>query len=202
MATATGENLDYDLAYRPARNSSFGSEYCETHVDAHFGFYRRLALTVRISKWFGFQVEHPNKGLLFESFQVQALRKRAPVPTITGSFRMASAESAGGSAWNCSVGTASSNDGKRSTVRPVAHHLRPARSERRCITKWCANYGHDSKRKLACVRACAYVRRIRLFAAVGVILIKEMLKELCLAHCRGNEAGQMNRYNRLNETTG
>jgi hypothetical protein len=67
------------LAYRPARNSSFGSEYCETHVDAHFGVYRDGADG---EDFHGLvPVEHPNKGLLYESFQVQALRKWAPVRT-------------------------------------------------------------------------------------------------------------------------
>ena len=65
------------LAYRPARNSSYGSEYCETHVDAHFGVYRDGKDGEDFKGMV--PVEHPNKGLLFESFQVQALRKWAPV---------------------------------------------------------------------------------------------------------------------------
>ena len=78
------------LAYRPARNASFGSEYCETHVDAHFGVYRDGKSGKE--EFHGMvPVEHPNKGILFESFQVQALRKWAPVRTYhrlipTGAF--------------------------------------------------------------------------------------------------------------------
>ncbi|MDR3405893.1 MAG: S8 family peptidase [Chthoniobacter sp.] len=68
------------LAYRPARNPSFGSEYCETHVDAHFGVYRDGKDGKEEFKGM-VPVEHPNKGALFESFQVQALRKWAPVRT-------------------------------------------------------------------------------------------------------------------------
>lgn len=67
------------LAYRPARNPNFGSEYCETHVDAHFGVYRDGKDGEEFKGMV--PVEHPNKGILFESFQVQALRKWAPVRT-------------------------------------------------------------------------------------------------------------------------
>ncbi|MBI5818677.1 MAG: S8 family peptidase [Verrucomicrobia bacterium] len=67
------------LAYSPARNPSFGSEYCETHVDAHFGVYRDRKGKEEFSGLV--PVEHPNKGILFESFQVQTLRKWAPVRT-------------------------------------------------------------------------------------------------------------------------
>lgn len=67
------------LAYRPARNPSYGSEYCETHVDAHFGVYRDEKDGEKFKGMV--PVEHPNKGVLFESFQVQALRKWAPVRT-------------------------------------------------------------------------------------------------------------------------
>jgi len=71
--------ISMTLAYRPARNPSFGSEYCETHVEAHFGIYRDVKGG---EKFIGqVPVEHPNKGILFESFQVQALRKWAPVRT-------------------------------------------------------------------------------------------------------------------------
>ncbi len=67
------------LAYPPARNPDFGAEYCETHVDAHFGVY----VDKNGKDKFKGQVpvEHPNKGRLHEAFQVQALRKWAPVRT-------------------------------------------------------------------------------------------------------------------------
>jgi serine protease AprX len=67
------------LAYTPARNPSYGSEYCETHVDAHFGVYQDIKGKEKFSGQV--PVEHPNKGLLYESFQVQSLRKWAPVRT-------------------------------------------------------------------------------------------------------------------------
>lgn len=64
------------LAYPPARNPSFGSEYCETHVNASFGTYNeREEFKGQVP------VEHANKGLLYESFQVKALRKWASVRT-------------------------------------------------------------------------------------------------------------------------
>jgi hypothetical protein len=64
------------LAYPPARNPSFGSEYCETHVNASFGTYNeREEFKGQVP------VEHANKGMLWESFQVKALRKWASVRT-------------------------------------------------------------------------------------------------------------------------
>lgn len=74
----TGE-IWMTLAYRPARNASFGSEYCETHVSAHFGVYTGDG----DGEAFKGMVppEHANPGQLYESFQVQSLRKWAPVRT-------------------------------------------------------------------------------------------------------------------------
>jgi serine protease AprX len=64
------------LAYHPTRNPNFGSEYCETHVNASFGTYDgKEEFKGRVP------VEHTNKGLLYESFQVQSLRKWASVRT-------------------------------------------------------------------------------------------------------------------------
>jgi hypothetical protein len=67
------------LAYPPARNTNFGSEYCETHVSAHFGVYTGDG---KAEKFDGkVPPEHANKGQLYESFQVKNLRKWAPVRT-------------------------------------------------------------------------------------------------------------------------
>jgi hypothetical protein len=74
----TGE-IWMTLAYPPARNPNFGSEYCETHMGAHFGVYRDDG---KKEKFVGMvPPEHANRGVLYESFQVQALRKWAPVRT-------------------------------------------------------------------------------------------------------------------------
>jgi hypothetical protein len=68
------------LAYPPLRNPNWGSEYCETHVNAHFGVYRDDKQKGEV---FSGQVppEHTNPGELYESFQVSNLRKWAPVRT-------------------------------------------------------------------------------------------------------------------------
>jgi hypothetical protein len=78
------------VAFRPARNPRWGSEYCETHIDAHFGvwFRQRSRETRRETVKFKGLVppEHKNPGVLFESFQVEHLRKWAPVRTYFGSL--------------------------------------------------------------------------------------------------------------------
>lgn len=78
------------VAFAPARGARWGSEYCETHIDAHFGVYRN-----QVSKKTG-QVkpkflglvppEHKNPGVLYESYQVEKLRKWAPVRTYYGNL--------------------------------------------------------------------------------------------------------------------
>ena len=78
------------VAFEPARGSRWGSEYCETHVDAHFGVYRdRVSRTTgEISTEFRGLVppEHKNPGILYESYQVAKLRKWAPVRTYYGNL--------------------------------------------------------------------------------------------------------------------
>lgn len=73
------------LAYPPKRNPAYGSEYCETYIDAHFGVMRdgKDKKTGRPKEDFKGLVppEHNNPGELFESFQVERLRKWAPVRT-------------------------------------------------------------------------------------------------------------------------
>jgi hypothetical protein len=76
------------VAFAPARGSRWGSEYCETHVDAHLGVYRTQVSRrtgVVTTKFVGLvPPEHKSPGLLYESYQVEKLRKWAPVRTYYG----------------------------------------------------------------------------------------------------------------------
>ena len=76
------------VAFRPTRGARWGTEYCETNIDAHFGVYRgqkSRETGVVISKFVGLvPPEHKNIGLLYESYQVEKLRKWAPVRTYYG----------------------------------------------------------------------------------------------------------------------
>lgn len=78
------------VAFAPARGARWGSEYCETHVDAHFGVYRdQVSRKTGESKTvFKGLVppEHKNPGILYESYQVENLRKWAPVRTYHGNL--------------------------------------------------------------------------------------------------------------------
>jgi serine protease AprX len=78
------------VAFAPARGARWGSEYCETHIDAHFGVYRgqksRETGLVK-TKFVGLvPPEHKNVGLLYETYQVEKLRKWAPVRTYYGNL--------------------------------------------------------------------------------------------------------------------
>jgi serine protease AprX len=76
------------VAFRPARGARWGTEYCETHIDAHLGVYRGQKSRdtgIVTSKFVGLvPPEHKNVGLLYESYQVEKLRKWAPVRTYYG----------------------------------------------------------------------------------------------------------------------
>jgi len=78
------------VAFAPARGRRWGTEYCETHIDAHFGVYRtqrtRETGLVKPKPVFVGLVppEHKNPGLLYESYQVTKLRKWAPIRTYYG----------------------------------------------------------------------------------------------------------------------
>jgi serine protease AprX len=76
------------VAFSPARGARWGSEYCETHIDAHFGVYHDVVSrdTGEIRQKFHGLVppEHKNPGVLYESYQVEKLRKWAPVRTYYG----------------------------------------------------------------------------------------------------------------------
>lgn len=78
------------VAFSPARGARWGTEYCETHIDAHFGVFRgqksRKTDTVT-TKFVGLvPPEHKNVGLLYETYQVEKLRKWAPVRTYYGNM--------------------------------------------------------------------------------------------------------------------
>ncbi|MCE9658187.1 MAG: S8 family serine peptidase [Burkholderiales bacterium] len=76
------------LAFAPARGARWGTEYCETHIDAHLGVYFDQVSrdTGEIKQKFKGLVppEHRNPGLLYEAYQVEKLRKWAPVRTYHG----------------------------------------------------------------------------------------------------------------------
>jgi len=78
------------VAFAPARGERWGTEYCETHIDAHFGVYRTqrsraTGLPKPTPVFVGLvPPEHKNPGVLYESYQVEKLRKWAPVRTYYG----------------------------------------------------------------------------------------------------------------------
>ena len=76
------------VAFSPARGARWGTEYCETHVEASFGvfFEQTNRKTGVITTPFRGLVppEHKNPGALYESYQVKELRKWAPVRTYFG----------------------------------------------------------------------------------------------------------------------
>jgi serine protease AprX len=73
------------LAYNPKRNTQWGSEYCETHVNAHFG---TVSTKDQKEKFTGqVPVEHKNTKEHFEAWQIKSLRKWAPVRTYHEIFK-------------------------------------------------------------------------------------------------------------------
>lgn len=80
------------IAFAPARGGRWGTEYCETHVDAHFGVYRTTTSRpdengqrIVREKFHGLvPPEHANPSKLFEEVQIKELRKWAPVRTYHG----------------------------------------------------------------------------------------------------------------------
>jgi hypothetical protein len=73
------------IAYPPKRNPAYGSEYCETYLEAHFGVVKdkkdKKTGAMKEEVQGLVPPEHNNPGELFESFQVERLRKWAPVRT-------------------------------------------------------------------------------------------------------------------------
>ncbi len=78
------------VAFSPSLNENWGSEYCETHIDAHFGIYKTQTSRKNGKQTEKFKglvpPEHKNPGILYESYQVEKLRKWAPVRTYFGSL--------------------------------------------------------------------------------------------------------------------
>lgn len=78
------------VAFAPVRGGRWGTEYCESHIEANFGvYYERVSRkTGEITEDFKGLVppEHKNPGILYESYQVQQLRKWAPVRTYYGNL--------------------------------------------------------------------------------------------------------------------
>jgi len=78
------------VAFAPARGARWGTEYCETHIEAHFGVYEEKVdkETGEVSEKFKGLVppEHKNPGALYEQYQVARLRKWAPVRTYYGNL--------------------------------------------------------------------------------------------------------------------
>lgn len=78
------------VAFAPARGARWGTEYCETHIEAHFGVYEEKVdkETGEVSERFKGLVppEHKNPGALYEQYQVAHLRKWAPVRTYYGNL--------------------------------------------------------------------------------------------------------------------
>ena len=76
------------VAFAPARGARWGSEYCETHIEAHFGVYQKAVSRKAGDVKYQFKglvpPEHKNPGVLYESYQVERLRKWAPVRTYHG----------------------------------------------------------------------------------------------------------------------
>ena len=79
------------LAFAPARGVRWGTEYCETHIGVNFGVYRdRVSRrTGEVTQVFKGLVppEHRNPGKLHEAYQVEKLRKWAPVRTYHGRLK-------------------------------------------------------------------------------------------------------------------
>jgi len=76
--------ISMTLVYHPKRNPSWGSEYCETYLDAHFGVIRDgKDKDGNPKEEFKGQVpfEHNELRELYEYAQIEQLRKWAPVRT-------------------------------------------------------------------------------------------------------------------------
>ena len=76
------------VAFSPSRGARWGTEYCETHIDAKFGVHFRETSRTTGETKVKFKglvpPEHKNKGILYESYQIEKLRKWAPVRTYYG----------------------------------------------------------------------------------------------------------------------
>lgn len=75
--------ISMTLAFTPTRGSRWGTEYCETHIEANFGVYRwENVKKIRKLKFHGLvPPEHKHTMDLHEKVQVEKLRKWAPIRT-------------------------------------------------------------------------------------------------------------------------
>lgn len=77
--------ISMTLAFSPTRGARWGTEYCETHIDVHFGVYQKkknLATGSESLKFKGLvPPEHKSTMDLHEKTQVEKLRKWAPLRT-------------------------------------------------------------------------------------------------------------------------
>jgi serine protease AprX len=82
-------NIWMTIAFSPSRGSRWGTEYCQSHIEANFGVYRWIEHRDR-PRSLDFKglvpPEHKNVGELYESSQIRNLRKWAPVRTHFGSL--------------------------------------------------------------------------------------------------------------------
>lgn len=80
--------ISMTVSFAPARGARWGTEYCETHVDAKFGVYYEKTARKTKAKELVFKglvpPEHKNPGRLYEDTQIRELRKWAPVRTHFG----------------------------------------------------------------------------------------------------------------------
>jgi serine protease AprX len=77
-------DISMTLAFPPLRGSTWGAEYCETYVEAHFGVWRDgKDREGKLKEMFHGLVppEHTKVSKLYEAVQVEKLRKWAPVRT-------------------------------------------------------------------------------------------------------------------------
>lgn len=76
------------VAFAPSRGSRWGTEYCETHIEANFGVYKtkKSRKTQKETQVFKGLVppEFKDLGSLYEDYQIEKLRKWAPVRTYYG----------------------------------------------------------------------------------------------------------------------
>ncbi|MEK6333934.1 MAG: S8 family peptidase [Acidobacteriota bacterium] len=83
-------DISMTVAFAPARGARWGAEYCESHIDASFGVFRLVTKKKdgrRVSEYKGLvPPEHKNPGERYEEYQIERLRKWAPVRTYFGSL--------------------------------------------------------------------------------------------------------------------
>lgn len=112
------------LAFSPARGSRWGTEYCQSHIEAHLGVYHDTVSrsTGEIKQKFKGLVppEHRNPGMLYEAYQVETLRKWAPVRTYHGDMGEGGEK---GSRWRLKLQLLTRHEHANETARPQPFSL-------------------------------------------------------------------------------